>query len=95
MTEKPFDLNKLREEALARQDKPVTPSSESGSNTAVNTLERFETLSQAEQEALMREKGYEDMELFKQRHYSAGEVSVDINSLREQVRKMKSEEGGE
>lgn len=84
MTEKPRNLNLLRDALLAKRAAgeavPVLPERE---GEAVNTLEKFEALPLEEQLARMRRKEYDDLELFKQKHYGKGkEFRVDLNEVR-------------
>ena len=78
-----LDLNKIREQARARNEKigDVLPEKSEG---AVNTREAFEALSTEEQQRLMEARGYTDMELFKERHFTKGDP--DINKLRDRLK---------
>ena len=80
-----FDLNKIREQARQRNEKieDVLPEKNLDENV-VNTREAFEALSAEEQQRLMEARGYTDMELFKERHFTKGDP--DINKLRERLK---------
>ena len=89
----PQDLNKLRAKVLQENkesgDRPHVEVATS--SDAVNTLERFEALPMEEQIRRMKEKEYDDLELFKKNHFSKGGLSPDINKLREQLKKERGE----
>ena len=84
MKEKPRDLNLLRDALRAKRAAGESaPSLPEADGDAVNTLEKFEALPLEDQLARMRQKEYDNLELFKQRHYGKGkEVRVDINEIR-------------
>jgi len=82
-----LDLNKIREQARQGEVKNTLPE-KNGDSMAINTRERFEALSTEEQERRMQEKGYTDLELFKNRHFGEqGRDMMDINKLRAQLNK--------